>query len=125
DVRLDHLADPTHRRRGHQPVRQDEARCLLDPEQRVQPVAQRQARLGLQPARELIRPATPHEVELDERAVLVEDDEVDPVEEVPRLEGAAAHASAISSSTDSTGAFGSSTSGPSWGKLTVTVSSRF
>src|SRR6185295_12865454 len=64
-------------------------RRILDSEQWVQPVAQRQARLGLEPARELIRPATPHEVELDERAVLVEDDEVDPVEEVPRLEGAA------------------------------------
>ena len=102
----------------------DEAGRGVDAEERVQAVAQRQRRSPPRAGRERIHPAAPHEVELDQRAVLVEDQQVDPIEEIVRP-GAqptcerAPQASAMSASTDSTGAFASRTSGPSIGKLTV------
>ena len=58
------------------------------PRQRVQALAERQARGGLRAGRELIHPAAPHQVELDERAVLVEDEQVDPLEGVADIAAA-------------------------------------
>ena len=103
------------RGRGRGPSSRSTPRSAYRPSRSASPVAA-SSRLASR-----VHPPAPHQVELDERAVLVEDQQVDSVEQ-PIAGGHGAHASAISSSTDSTGAFASRTSGPSCGKLIVTVS---
>ncbi len=62
----------------------DVARVGIDAEELVQARSERDPDGCLEPARELIDPGAPHELELDERAVLVEDQQVDARERIGR-----------------------------------------
>jgi hypothetical protein len=63
----------------------DEAGRGIHAEQRVQALAEAEPRRGLEAASQLLDPVPPHQVELDEGAVLVEDQQLDPVERVASL----------------------------------------
>ena len=75
------LAQPCHRRRGEPAAVPDRPRRRLEPEHREQRFVEALSGPPPKSRGELHGPAAPHRAELDERAVLVEDDQVDPLEE--------------------------------------------
>src|SRR5262249_30385489 len=81
----DDLADPGHRGGGKEPVGADAAGPGIDAEDLAERLSEWFAGFPFEPGDELADPGAPHGVEFDERAVLVEDDEVDAAERIGYL----------------------------------------
>ena len=81
DDRGDRLPDLGHRRDRERRAGQHPPAGRVEPDRREHVAADRPPRRPSEALAQRRAPSRPHRVEVDERAVLVEDDEVDPVEE--------------------------------------------
>jgi len=79
--RADELLDPAHRADRHRAARKDPVRHGVIADRHEHVAGNRTAGRELEAGPEVADPAGPHRLERDQGPVLVEDDEIDPVED--------------------------------------------